>query len=94
MVHRVECSRQVQQDEDRGEGGCFSRVQFLSDSKEGSFCGVTCLETRLVRIQKVVLMEITGELFKDSAFKCFRQEREERDRPVVYNVRRVESGFL
>ena len=55
---------------------------------------MTCLETRLVRIQKVVLMEITGELFKDSAFKCFRQEREERDRPVVYNIRRVESGFL
>ena len=34
MVHRVECSRQVQQDDDRGEGGCFSRVQFLRDSKE------------------------------------------------------------
>ena len=56
MVHLVECSRQVQQDDDRGEGGCFSRVQFLRDSKEGSFCGVTCLETRLVRIKKVVLI--------------------------------------
>ncbi|KAK5881937.1 hypothetical protein CesoFtcFv8_020574 [Champsocephalus esox] len=83
MVHRVECSRQVQQDDDRGEGGCFSSVQFFSDSKKGSFCGVTCLETRLVRIQKVVLMEIAGELSKDSAFKSF---REERDRPVVYNI--------
>jgi len=66
MIHCVECSRQVQKDDDRGEGGCFGSVQFLRDSKESSFCGVTCLETRLVRIQKVVLMEITGELFKNS----------------------------
>ena len=68
-------------------------MQFLRDSEESSLCGVTCLGTRLVRIQKVVLMEITGELFKDSAFKCFRQEREERDRPVVYNIGFFRRGF-
>ena len=55
-------------------------------------CSIQKDDDRLFK--KIVLMEITGEWFKDSAFKCFRQEREERDRPVVYNIRRVESGFL
>ena len=46
-------------------------MQFLRDSEESSFWEVTCLETRLVRIEKVVLMEITGELFKDGTFLVF-----------------------
>ena len=55
---------------------------------------MTGLETRLVRIQKVVLMEITGELFKDRAFKCFRQEWEERDRPVWVSKKKKYNYYL
>ena len=67
VVHCVKCSREVLKNEDRGERGCSSSVKLLRDSKEGSLSWVACLETRLVRVKKVVLVKIGGELIKKNA---------------------------
>lgn len=55
---------------------------------------MACLESRLVRVQKVVLVEEGGDLVKDSSLQGFGKKGKERDRSVVVDFRRVESGFL
>ena len=55
---------------------------------------MACLETRLVRIKKVVLVKIGRELIKDSSLESFGKKGKKRDRSVVVYFRRVEGGFL
>ena len=69
-------------------------MKLLRDSKKGSPRGVACLETRLVRVKKVIMVEIGGELIKDSSLESFGNKWKKRDRSVVVSFRRVEGGFL
>ena len=55
---------------------------------------MACLETRLVRVKKLVLVKIGGELIKDSSLKSLGRKGKKRDRSVVVYFRRVEGGFL
>ncbi len=69
----VHCSKAAQRSskimtKDRGD--CSSSVKFLCDGKEGSLCTVACLESRLVRVVEVFLLEICRKLSKDSTLKC------------------------
>jgi len=79
---------------DERERGCSSSVKLLTDCKEGSLCRVAGLESRLVRVKKVVTVEIGGHLVKDSSLESFGKKRKKRDRSVVVDFRRVEGGFL
>ena len=47
------------------------------------------LETRLVRVKKVVMVEIGGELIKNSSLKGFGKKGKKRDRSVVVYFRLV-----
>ena len=57
-------------DDSRGEGGCSSSVKYLCDGKEDRL-SVAYLESRLVTVQKIVLMEESKELVMDCTLKCF-----------------------
>ena len=50
--------------------------------------------TRLVRVKKIVLREITTELFRDSTLKFFGKKIKKGYRSIVFDFRLFECWFL
>lgn len=59
----------VQQDDDKGEVGCSSNVEFFCEDKDGSIW-VACLETRLEGVERIVLVETCTKSGEENTILC------------------------
>ena len=69
MVDSVEGCREIEENQDRAEGGCLSSLLGFFDSEECSICRVARSEAGLVGVQQVILRKEGRELVRGSTFK-------------------------